>query len=166
MHEHFEYICKLKVSELLLMTRTGRVQDRACLERKWILMFVLMFPGSSQCAGVGRRQGIKQFLEQTGKWLLIIPAEFQHTDGGLSALQAAQRGVPAKRAVIVPTRELFSSGAIYSCLKQSAFFLLSRLHHGHANKALNVRQRRKNRLFFFFFHTTLWSGPGACCTLM
>lgn len=79
-------------------------------------------------------------------------------------MQAAQCEVPAKRAVTVPTRELFFSGEIYSCLKQSAFFLLSRLHHGHANKVLNVRQRLKNRLFFPY--TTLWSGPGVCCTLM
>lgn len=68
----------------------------------------------------------------------MVPAELQHTDGGLSAIQAAQCEVPAKRAVIVPTRELFFSGEIYSRLKQSAFFLLSCLHHGHANKALNL----------------------------
>lgn len=83
-----------------------------------------------------------------------------HTDSRLSATQAAQWDVPAKRAAIVPVRELLFSGEIYSCLKQPAFFLLSRLHHGHANKVLNVRQKPKNRRFFLFFsfflHVEAW----------
>lgn len=70
-----------------------------------------------------------------------------HTHCRLSVKQAAQWEVPAKRAVIVPVGELLLSAEIYSCLKQPAFFLLSRLHHGHANQVLKVRQKHKNRLF-------------------
>lgn len=75
-----------------------------------------------------------------------------HPDCRLSAMQAAQWEVPAKRAVIVPGRELLFFEEIYSCLMQPAFFLLSRLHHGHANKVLNGREKPINRQVFLFFY--------------
>lgn len=76
-----------------------------------------------------------------------------HTGCRPPAVQAAQWEAPAKRAVIV-----LSAGEIYSCPKQPAFFPLSHLHHGHANKVLNMRQKPINRRGFFDFllHVVVW----------
>lgn len=64
----------------------------------------------------------------------------------------------------MPARDLLCSGEIYSRLKQSAFSLLSRLHHGHANKVLNVRQKQKNRLVLL--HAVVWAWTGLHAEVM